>query len=52
MTTVSTDDPQFLLAIQACAVALRRLAAYELAPLSQPTARVRRAEGISQSGGA
>jgi hypothetical protein len=32
MTTVSTDDPQFLLAIQACAVALRRLAEYELAP--------------------
>ena len=32
MTTVSTDDPQFLLAIQACAVARRRLAAYELAP--------------------
>ena len=32
MTTVSTDDPQFLSAMQACAVALRRLAAYELAP--------------------
>jgi hypothetical protein len=32
MTTVSTDDPQFLLAIQACAVPLRRLAEYELAP--------------------
>jgi len=32
MTTVSTDDPQFLSAIQACAVALRRLAEYELAP--------------------
>ena len=32
MTTVSTDDPQFLSAIQACAVVLRRLAEYELAP--------------------
>jgi hypothetical protein len=32
MTTVSTDDPQFLSAIQACAVALHRLAEYELAP--------------------
>ena len=32
MTTVSTEDPQFLSAIQACAVALRRLAEYELAP--------------------
>src|SRR6266568_1290725 len=32
MTTVSTDDPQFLSAIQACAVALRRLAEYELTP--------------------
>ena len=32
MTTVSTDDPRFLSAIQACAVALRRLAEYELAP--------------------
>jgi hypothetical protein len=32
MTTVSTDDPQFLSAIQACAVVLRRLAGYELAP--------------------
>ena len=30
MTTVSTEDPQFLSAIQACAVALRRLADYEL----------------------
>ena len=30
MTTVSTEDPQFQLAIQACAVALRRMAAYEL----------------------
>lgn len=32
MTTVSTEDPQFQSAIQACAVALRRLAAYELTP--------------------
>ena len=32
MMTVSIDDPQFLSAIQACAVALRRLAEYELAP--------------------
>jgi len=32
MTTVSTDNPQFLSAIQACAMALRRLADYELAP--------------------
>jgi hypothetical protein len=32
MMTVSTDDPQFVSAIQACAVALRRLVAYELAP--------------------
>jgi hypothetical protein len=32
MTTVSTDDPRFLSAIQACAVALRRLAEYELTP--------------------
>ena len=30
MTTVSTEDPQFQSAIQACAVALRRMAAYEL----------------------
>jgi hypothetical protein len=30
MTTVSTEDPQFQLAIQACAVALRRMAACEL----------------------
>ena len=30
MTTVSTEDPQFLSAIQACTVALRRLADYEL----------------------
>ena len=33
--TVSVDDPQFLSAIQACAVALRRLAEYELAPSLQ-----------------
>ncbi len=32
MTTVSTEDPQFQLAIQACAVALRRMADYELGP--------------------
>jgi hypothetical protein len=30
MTTVSTEDPQFLAAIQACAVVLRRMADYEL----------------------
>ena len=30
MTTISTEDPQFLLAIQACALALRRMADYEL----------------------
>ena len=33
--TVSVDDPQFLSAIQACAVALRRLAEYELVPSLQ-----------------
>jgi hypothetical protein len=32
MTTVSTEDPQFQSAIQACAVALRRMADYELEP--------------------
>jgi hypothetical protein len=32
MTTVSTEDPQFQAAIEACAVALRRMAAYELNP--------------------
>ena len=32
MATVSVDDPQFLSAMQACVVALRRLAEYELAP--------------------
>jgi hypothetical protein len=32
MATVSTEDPQFQLAIQACAVALRRMADYELDP--------------------
>jgi hypothetical protein len=32
MTTVSTEDPQFQLAIQACAVALRRLVDYKLEP--------------------
>ena len=32
MTTVSTEDPQFQAAIEACAVALRRMAAYELSP--------------------
>ena len=32
MTTVSTEDPQFQLAIQVCAIALRRMADYELDP--------------------
>jgi hypothetical protein len=32
MATVSTEDPQFQRAIQACAVALRRMADYELDP--------------------
>lgn len=32
MTTVSTEDPQFQSAIQACATALRRMAEYELEP--------------------
>ena len=32
MTTVSREDPQFQLAIQACAVALQRMADYELEP--------------------
>lgn len=32
MTTVSLEDPQFQSAIQACAVALRRMANYELDP--------------------
>ncbi len=32
MVTVSTEDPQFQQAIQACAVALRRMADYELDP--------------------
>ncbi len=32
MATVSTEDPQFQRAIQACAVALRRMANYELDP--------------------
>jgi hypothetical protein len=32
MTIVSTDDPHFQAAIEACAVALRRMAAYELNP--------------------
>ncbi len=36
MATVSTEDPQFQSAIEACAVALRRMADYELnATLSQ-----------------
>jgi hypothetical protein len=36
MTTVSTEDPQFQSAIEACAVALRRMADYKLNPtLSQ-----------------
>jgi hypothetical protein len=30
MTTVSTEDPQFQSAIQACAAALKRMAEYEL----------------------
>ena len=33
MITVSTTDPQFQSAIQACAVALHRMADYELDPL-------------------
>lgn len=33
MITVSTADPQFQSAIRACAVALHRMAAYELDPL-------------------
>ena len=33
MITVSTADPQFQSAIQACAVALHRMADYELDPL-------------------
>jgi hypothetical protein len=32
MATVSTEDPQFQLAIQVCTVALRRMADYELEP--------------------
>jgi hypothetical protein len=32
MATVSTEDPQFQQAIQACMVALRRMADYELDP--------------------
>ena len=32
MATVSTEDPQFQRAIQACTVALRRIADYELEP--------------------
>lgn len=35
MATVSTEDPHFQLAIEACAVALRRMAAYELNPTLQ-----------------
>jgi predicted house-cleaning noncanonical NTP pyrophosphatase (MazG superfamily) len=35
MTTVSTSDPQFQSAIQACAVALHRMVDYELAPSLQ-----------------
>jgi hypothetical protein len=30
MTTISTEDPQFQAAIEACAVALKRMANYEL----------------------
>ena len=32
MATISTEDPQFQSAIEACAVALRRMADYELNP--------------------
>jgi hypothetical protein len=32
MATLSTEDPQFQLAIQACTLALRRMAHYELEP--------------------
>jgi hypothetical protein len=32
MATISTEDPQFRRAIQACTVALRRMADYELDP--------------------
>jgi hypothetical protein len=32
MTTVSTEDPQFQSAIQACAIVLQRMADYELDP--------------------
>jgi hypothetical protein len=32
MATVSTEDPQFQLAIQACTMVLRRMADYELEP--------------------
>ncbi|HSF30814.1 MAG TPA: hypothetical protein VLK82_10135 [Candidatus Tectomicrobia bacterium] len=32
MATISIEDPQFQRAIQACAVALRRMANYELDP--------------------
>ena len=32
MTTVSTEDPHFQAAIEACAVALRRIAVYEFNP--------------------
>lgn len=32
MTTISTEDPQFQSAIEACAVALKRMADYELNP--------------------
>jgi hypothetical protein len=35
MITVSTADPQFQSAIQACAVALHKMADYELDPLLQ-----------------
>ena len=35
MTTVSAEDPQFLSAIQACAMVLRRMADYELEPSLQ-----------------
>jgi hypothetical protein len=33
MTTLSTDDPQFQSAIEACVLSLRRMAEYELDPI-------------------
>lgn len=50
MTTISTQDPQFQSAIEACAVALRRMADYELnSTLSQRTHELgERKEYLSQ----